>query len=140
MTPLDQVECVEIGMKPEEVLEIARATKYSRLPVYKSTKENLVGLLSIRNYIKAHLAAPGTVTVWEQMHPAMTIDDSKKVDELFDEMNQARKHMCLVTNGEKKFVGIVTMEDILEQLVGEIYDEADDMPADLSQPGKEAAV
>ncbi len=136
MTPLDQVECVEIGMKPEEVLEIARATKYSRLPVYKSSKENLVGLLNVRNYIKAHLASEN-VNVWEQMYPAMTTDDNKQIDELFDEMNQARRHMCLVTNKSKAFVGIVTMEDILEQLVGEIYDEADDAPAELT--GEEAA-
>ena len=54
--------------------------------------------------------------------------DSKAIDELFDEMNQARRHMCLVTDKSQNFVGIVTMEDILEQLVGEIYDEADDMP------------
>ena len=128
MTPLDQVECVEIGMKPEEVLEIARATKYSRLPVYKSSKENLVGLLNVRNYIKAHLASSENLNVWEQMYPAMTIDDSKPIDELFDEMNQARRHMCLVTDKSQNFVGIVTMEDILEQLVGEIYDEADELP------------
>lgn len=128
MTPLEQVECVEIGMKPEEVLEIARATKFSRLPVYQSTKENLVGLLNIKNYIKAHLAASGNVNVWEQMYPAMTTDDDKLIDDLFEEMNQARRHMCLVTNKTKAFVGIVTMEDILEQLVGEIYDEADELP------------
>jgi len=137
MTPLDQVECVEIGMKPEEVLEIARATKYSRLPVYKSTRENLVGLLNIRNYIKAHLESAGNVTVWEQMHSAMTTDDNKLIDELFDEMNQARRHMCFVTNSKKEHIGIVTMEDILEQLVGEIYDEADEVPAELL--GEEAA-
>ena len=133
MTPLDQVECVEIGMQPEEVLEIARATKYSRLPVYKSTKENLVGLLNIRNYIKAHLASEGSVTVWEQMHSAMSTDDSKLIDELFDEMNQARRHMCFVTNSKKEYIGIVTMEDILEQLVGEIYDEADEVPAEQAE-------
>ena len=137
MTPLEQVECVEIGMRPEEVLALARATKYSRLPVYKSTKENLVGLLNIRNYIKAHLADPGNVTVWEQMYPAMTTDDGKQIDELFDEMNQARRHMCLVRNSEYKYVGIVTMEDILEQLVGEIYDEADEVPAEQAE--KEAS-
>ena len=137
MTPLDQVECVEIGMTPEEVLEIARATKYSRLPVYKSSKENLVGLLNVRNYIKAHLASSENLSVWEQMYPAMTTADSKQIDELFDEMNQARRHMCLVTNKSQAFVGIVTMEDILEQLVGEIYDEADEVPAELS--GEEAA-
>ena len=74
------------------------------------------------------------------MQKAMVIEDTKQIDDLFDEMTQARKHMCLVMNSEKKYVGIVTMEDILEQLVGEIYDEADDIPADLSQPGKEAAV
>ena len=136
MTPLEEVECIEIGTAPEDILEIARTTKYSRLPVYKSSKENLVGLLNIRNYIKAHLASSKNLTVWEQMYPAMTTDDDKQIDELFDEMNQARRHMCLVTNKSKSFVGIVTMEDILEQLVGEIYDEADDVP----EEEKEATV
>ena len=65
---------------------------------------------------------------------------TKQIDDLFTEMNQSRTHMCIVKNEQKKIVGIVTMEDILEQLVGEIWDEADEVPADLSESGKEAAV
>lgn len=140
MTPLEQVVSVNIDMKPEDVLAIIRANKFSRLPVYKTTPNNLVGVLDVRTYIKEHLTSAGKVPVRKQMQKAMIVEDSKQIDDLFDEMNQARKHMCLVVNSEKKYVGIVTMEDILEQLVGEIYDEADDMPADLSQQGKEAAV
>ena len=133
MTPMDQVESVAINMKPDEVLAIARTTKFSRLPVYQGNPENLVGLLDIRTYIKSHLAGKKKVTVRNQMYQPMITSDDKRIEDLFDEMNQARRHMCLVANSEKKFVGIVTMEDILEQLVGEIYDEADEIPAELQE-------
>jgi CBS domain containing-hemolysin-like protein len=55
-------------------------------------------------------------------------------------MRLNKLHMVFICDENRNKVGIITMEDILEQLVGEIYDEADDIPADLSQPGKEAAV
>ena len=139
MTPLDQVVGVEIDAKPEEVLAIIRANKFSRLPVYKTTPENLVGVLDVRTYIKKHLAASGAITVRKQMQKAMITEDTKQIDDLFSEMNQSRIHMCIVKNNQKKIVGIVTMEDILEQLVGEIWDEGDEVPADLAQE-KEAAV
>lgn len=140
MTPLDAVVSISVDMKPEDVLAIIRTNKFSRLPVYKTTPSNLIGVLDVRTYIKAHLTADGKPSVRKLMQKAMTTEDTKQIDDLFDEMNQSRKHMCLVMDSEKKYVGIVTMEDILEQLVGEIYDEADDLPADLSQQGKEAAV
>lgn len=140
MTPLDQVVSISIDMTPEDVLAIIRTSKFSRLPVYKTTPSNLVGVLDVRTYIKEHLKTDGKLSVRRLMQKAMTTEDTKQIDDLFDEMNQSRKHMCLVMSSEKKYVGIVTMEDILEQLVGEIYDEADEIPADLSQPGKEAAV
>lgn len=139
MTPLDQVVGVEIDAKPEEVLAIIRANKFSRLPVYKTAPENLVGVLDVRTYIKKHLASSEAITVRKQMQKAMITEDTKQIDDLFSEMNQSRIHMCIVKNNQKQIVGIVTMEDILEQLVGEIWDEGDEVPADLAQE-KEAAV
>ena len=140
MTPLDQVVSIEIDTKPADVLTVIRANKFSRLPVYKGTPENLVGLLDVRTFIKKYLAASGQITLRKQVQKPMVAEDTTQIDDLFREMNQARTHMCIVKNKQKKVVGIVTMEDILEQLVGEIWDEADEVPADLSLQDKEAVV
>ena len=140
MTPIDQVVGIELDTKPETVLAIIRDCKFSRLPIYKTSPKNLIGVLDIRTFIKQHLASAGQVSVRKLMKKAMVTEDTKQIDDLFDEMTQTRTHICIVKNQEKKVVGIVTMEDILEQLVGEIWDEADEVPADFADGEKEAAV
>lgn len=138
MTPLDAVEGIRSNMKPEEVLPIIRSTKFTRLPVYQTTPENIVGVLDVRNYIKAHLSQGDKLSIRKLMRKPMLVEDSKRIDDLFNEMTQARTHMCVVKNDQGRVMGVVTMEDILEQLVGEIYDEEDEIPAEAQE--KEGAV
>lgn len=133
MTPLGDLICVEETMTESAILDIVRTVKYSRLPVYQGSRENIVGILDVRSYIKTHLSAPGEASVRKLMKPIMSIGDSRRIDEVFDEMTQSRTHLCAVRDDAGTFLGIITMEDILEELVGEIWDEQDPI-------GKEAAL
>ena len=130
MTPLEEVVGIRSNMKPEEVLSIIRTTKFSRLPVYQGAPENIVGVLDVRKYIKAHLSQGDKISIRKLMRKTMVVEDSKRLDELFNEMTQSRTHLCVVKNAQGKVAGIVTMEDILEQLVGEIWDEDDVIPVE----------
>lgn len=138
MTPLCDVVGIRSNMKPEDALTVIRGTKFSRLPVYQGTMNNIVGVLDVRNYIKAYLSQGDKLSIRKLMRKTMMVEDSKRLDELFNEMTQSRTHMCVVKNSGGEVAGIVTMEDILEQLVGEIYDEDDVMPPE--EQNKEGAV
>lgn len=133
MTPLENLVCIPDNMPENDVLDVIRTVKYSRLPVYQGSPENIVGILDIRSYIKTHLASPGSTCVSSMMKPIMPICENRRIDEVFDEMTQSRTHLCAATDADGKILGIVTMEDILEELVGEIWDEQD-------ATGKEVAV
>lgn len=137
MTPLADVVSVNMTMPQQDVLDIIRENKHTRLPVYQKLPGNLIGVLDTRTYIKSYLASPETTSVRSIAKKAMTTPASKRIDDLFDEMTQSRTHMCMVTDERGKKIGIVTMEDILEELVGEILDEDDDVE---SVSGKEATV
>lgn len=129
MTPLQEVVSVSIRMKPEAVLSIIRNHKFSRIPVYLNTSDNIIGILNVRSYIKRHLSQPDMTSVRMLMTKAMHVEAAKCIDDLFHEMTQSRTHMCVVRDEQGKSIGIITMEDILEQLVGEIWDEDDVVPA-----------
>lgn len=129
MTPINEVVGINIRMKREEILDIIRENKYSRLPVYQGDKTNIVGFMDVRKYIKNYLANPDSLSVRRIMSKVMTVEETQLLDELFEKMTQSRTHICVVCDKEGNRTGIVTMEDILEQLVGEIYDEDDIVPA-----------
>lgn len=125
MTPLDQVVGVELTMSHNEVREIIRSNKHSRLPVYLSTPDNIVGILDIRTYIRETLSKGRKVRLHQLLRKALRIPGTKRIDDLLDEMTQSRTHMCAVADDSGRVIGIITVEDILEELVGEIMDEDD---------------
>ena len=125
MTPLDQVVGVELTMSHNEVREIIRSNKHSRLPVYLSTPDNIVGILDIRTYIRETLSNGRRVRLHQLLRKALRIPGTKRIDDLLDEMTQSRTHMCAVADDSGRVIGIITVEDILEELVGEIMDEDD---------------
>ena len=125
MTPLDQVVGVELTMSHNEVREIIRSNKHSRLPVYLSTPDNIVGILDIRTYIRETLSKGRKVRLHQLLRKALRIPGTKRIDDLLDEMTQSRTHMCAVADDSGRVIGIINVEDILEELVGEIMDEDD---------------
>jgi len=133
MTPVENVVGINIRMKQDEILDIIRENKFSRLPVYQGEKNNIVGFLDVRKYIKTYLANPASISIRRIMSKVMTVQDTQLLDELLEKMTQSRTHICAVKDKNGVCTGIVTMEDILEQLVGEIYDEDDIIPASYKE-------
>ena len=127
MIPTESVVGIVAGMKTEEVLNVIRQEKYSRLPVWSKARGTYIGVLDVRSYIKSYLADPEHASVRKVISKTMTVSETRHIDELFDELTQSRTHMCFAADESGKIVGIVTMEDILEELVGEIWDEGDDV-------------
>ena len=125
MTPLDQMVGVELTMTPEQVREIIRTHKHSRLPVYLGTPDNIVGILDIRTYIRDQLSTGKKSRLHQLTRKTVRVSGSKLIDDLLDEMTQSRTHMCAVADDAGRVIGIITVEDILEELVGEIMDEDD---------------
>ena len=133
-TPVDFIisDIIEYDMK-RAGLSIIRENKFSRLPVYQGEKNNIVGFLDVRRYIKTYLANPASISVRRIMSKVMTVQDTQLLDDLLEKMTQSRTHICAVKDKDGVCTGIVTMEDILEQLVGEIYDEDDIIPASYKE-------
>ena len=132
MTPLDKVVGVELTMNSEQVREIIRNNKHSRLPVYLGTPDNIVGILDIRTYIREMLAGTKKPRLHQLTRKTVRVQGSKLIDDLLDEMTQSRTHMCAVADDAGRVIGIITVEDILEELVGEIMDEDDIGPVDAA--------
>ncbi len=99
---------------------------YSRIPVYRKKKTNIVGVLFIKDILK--IKHRKKVQVRDLMREAFFVRETKKIDDMLTEFKKRKTHLAIVRNGEGEFVGIVSIEDVLEKLVGKIYDETDFVP------------
>jgi len=134
MVPLSETVAIEINESPEEVREKLLSVKYSRLPVYLGTPEKIVGILHSKDYLLDILNG-NPKKLKAAITPPYYIPPDMKLDALFEGLGKRRTHMAIVTDKLGRAQGIVTMEDVLEEIFGEIYDE-DDRPAEVP-PRKE---
>lgn len=113
----------------EHLINLCLETGYSRIPVQEESKDQIVGIVHLKRALQQlnSLQKEGkeNVTVTEAMDPPFYVPETKRVANLLKEMLQARLHMAIVVDEYGGTVGLVTLEDILEELVGEIYDESD---------------
>ena len=129
VVPWDKVLTVSSLMSQQEILEVIRSNIHSRLPVM-DINGNVMGILHIRAYLRAYINAQDD----EQLQLRAIMDDvtfvnsDTPIDELLPEMSRKRTHISIVVDGDGNNLGILTVEDILEELVGEIYDEDDPLP------------
>lgn len=113
----------------QELVELCLETGYSRIPVQEESKDEIVGIVHLKralqqlSYLRREGHQNGSVT--EAMDPPVYVPDTKRVADLLKEMLQQRLHIAIVVDEYGGTVGLVTLEDILEELVGEIYDESD---------------
>lgn len=125
LTPRVDVAAIDIDDSPEEILDFIKTQNHSRLPVYEGSIDNIIGVLQIRRYIKAYLHQKNALDIRSLLDEVFFIHQSTNIDELLPIMSKRRLNMAVVTDNYGGTLGIVTVEDILEQLVGEIWDEDD---------------
>ncbi len=125
MVPRIDVVGVEADESVERVLELVSKTGYSRLPVYKENMDNIIGIVHAKDAIRRYREGKRTTTAKRIARPAYFVPESKKIDELLKELQRNRTQMAIVVDEYGGTAGIVTLEDILEEIVGEIKDEHD---------------
>lgn len=125
LTARVDLAAVDVEEPPDEVLAYIREQKHSRLPVYDGSIDNVIGILSIRKYIKAYLREGENIDLRTLLDEAYFVHQSTNIDDLLPVMSKKRLNMAIVTDNYGGTLGIVTVEDILEELVGEIWDEDD---------------
>ena len=136
LTPRIDVVGFELNDSMDTVLEIINDTQFSRYPVYERTVDHVVGILYVKHLLK-ELAEGRQASLRELMLEPVFIPKSMKLNAIMDEFRSRRTHMAVVADEYGGITGIVTMEDVLEQLVGENWDENDDIVNDWQELGKD---
>jgi putative hemolysin len=118
MIPLNQICAIKINSSIEEAKKIAAETQYSRLPVYEETIGKMVGYIKARDLLI-------TNDIKTILRECKIVTETKLLNEMLSELNMDKPGLIMVTNADKKITGMITMEDIIEELFGEIEDEYD---------------
>lgn len=126
LVPWENVLTVSLDMSSEQIHDTIRACAHSRLPV-TGADGSVLGVLHIRKYLKAHMAKNAVLT--DIMDDAHFIRSDTPIDDLLPAMSASKTHLSVVMGRDGQTEGIITVEDILEELVGEIYDEEDEKEA-----------
>ena len=126
------VIALDIDEAPTENLRVIHSSRYSRLPVYKDSIDNIVGILNINQFYKQY-ASDKSVTVKDVMLEPTFMHSTVKLPVALEEMRERQIQMVVVLDEYGGTLGIVTMEDILEQIVGDIWDESDEIVEKLTE-------
>jgi putative hemolysin len=125
MTPRVNVIVMEDTVSFEEAIRIFNETGFSRIPVYHDQIDNITGIMNVKDVFSAMVSRRKDSTIREIMYDPLFVPETKKIDDLLKELQVHRVQMAVVIDEYSSFVGIVTVEDILEELVGDIMDEFD---------------
>lgn len=125
LTARVDIAAIDIEDSCEQILEAIKREKHSRLPVYRDSVDNIVGVLLIRKYIRAWRREGPGLELAPLLDEPYFVHGSAKIDEILSELSRRKTNLAIVTDSYGGTLGVVTVEDILEELVGEIWDEDD---------------
>ena len=134
MTVRQDIVFVDLSMSNEQVKDVIMHTTHSRLPVCNGSPDNIVGTLPIRAFLKEYLKNP-ELELRSLLIPAFFVKSTANIDDLLTIMRQHRYYLAVVIDDKASTIGIVTIEDFLEELVGEIWDEDDVVDPDFIKMG-----
>ena len=132
-TPRIDIEAIQKDMTNEEVAHIFSESGYSRLPVYEESIDNIIGIVYLKDFY--NITFRGKKSIEEIIKPVIYVPKSKKISDLRKELQEQQLHIAIVMDEFGCTVGLVTLEDILEELVGEIWDEHDEIVHEIKQTG-----
>ena len=134
MTPRTEVFLIDINDTPDEYLDEIMELKYSRIPVYDDDLDNIIGILHIKDYfMKARDDGYEGVDIRSILRKPYFVPESKNIDSLFRDLQRTRNNIAILIDEYGGFSGIVTMEDIIEEIVGEIEDEYDEEESEIEK-------
>ena len=126
MIPRTDLVCAEVGDTLEEVAKLIIESGHSRIPIYKDNKDHIVGIIHAKDLLRYCLIdKSGEVALTDIIRPPLFIPDTKNIKEILFEFQSRKVHMAIVLDEYGGTSGIVTLEDVLEEIVGEIEDEYD---------------
>ena len=131
-TPWSSVVTVSANMSASDIAATIKCCQYSRLP-YIDKQGRVIGVLHIRRFLKRFIAAGNGIRVESILSRPQFVTLEMPVDDLLPHMSKTKTHIAIVNDADGKAIGIITVEDILEELVGEIYDESDKPEPEAAQ-------
>lgn len=130
ITPRVDMVAIDIEDSREEIMEVIESSVYSRLPVYEDSIDNIIGVLHLNQFLKA-MAAGEEFDIRSKLLPVVFLHKTTILPQALRELREKKLHLAIVTDEYGGTMGLITMEDILEQLVGDIWDETDEIEDEM---------
>lgn len=131
LTPRVDVVAIEVTEDIEKIKDIFMSEGFSRIPVYEKTIDNIIGILYEKDFLREYLKNNSQVDITSVLQDAIFVPPKKHISELLKEIQLSKSHLAVVTDQYGGTLGIITLEDIIEELVGEIWDESDEVNEDI---------
>ncbi len=140
MTPSTEIVAIEESATVSQLKSLMVSKKFSRIPVYRERIDQITGLVYVRNLLGYLDDGRGEEPITPLINKAWFVPETKKVSELLKEMQRNAEHMAILINEYGSVSGLVTMEDMIEEIVGEIRDEDEQEEIDLVQEGRDTYI
>ncbi len=141
MTPRTDVFAIDINAPTEEYIDELMELRYSRIPVYEDDSDDIIGILYIKDYlIKAREEGFDNVEIRPILRKPYFVPETKNIDSLFMELQATKQHIAILIDEYGGFSGIVTMEDIIEEIMGDIDDEYDEEEPEIQKVGEDTYI
>jgi CBS domain containing-hemolysin-like protein len=125
LTPKDKMVCIEENETLDSALMLTNESGHSRIPVYKKNFDNIVGMVYAKDFLKFNDTELKKLKAGEILRPIVFVKAERKISSIFKELQRKKINLSIVVDDNMKVIGLVSLEDILEEIVGEIFDEYD---------------
>ncbi len=128
MTPRTEIVSFEVDTPLEEIASVIRSREYSRIPIYSGKKENVIGILYPKDLIAARVKSVGRIAVGDYLRPPFFVPETMKAARLLKEFLRRKIHIALVVDEYGGLSGLITLDDLVEEIVGEIWERGEILP------------